>query len=346
MLAHLMKELLFWVSLFAFVSAWLLTAAMRRYALARNVVDAPNARSSHTRPTPRGGGMSFVLSYLAGVAWLAHAGGISAALAWASAGAGAWVAVVGWIDDHRHVPARWRLLAHALGAAWMVHWLGVPALAGAAAGIMPAWAAGLLAVLFLCWLLNLYNFMDGIDGLASMEAISVAVAGGWLSWQAGAHETAVLAGLLAVAVLGFLPWNFPRARIFMGDGGSGFLGLVLGGLCLHAAAADFRLFWAWLILLGVFVVDASYTLARRMVRGDPVHQAHRTHGYQYAARRWASHSKVTIAALAINVGWLLPWAAAAAAGRIDGAAAMAAAYAPLLVLAWRLKAGLPEPRPA
>ena len=340
-----MNTSLYWLALCATVtaSAWLLTAGVRRYALSRNVVDVPNARSSHVRPTPRAGGIAFVLVYLAGVAWLAQSGAISLAVACASAGAGAWVAAVGWLDDHGHVPARWRLLAHMLGAAWMVHWLGLPGLHAVMPDGLPAWITALLAGLFLIWLVNLYNFMDGIDGLASMEAISVAAAGAWLSWQAGAHDVAVLALLLAFAVLGFLPWNFPRARIFMGDGGSGFLGLVFGGLCLQAGAAATPLFWAWVILLGVFVVDATFTLLRRLARRQAVHQAHRTHGYQYAARRWASHPKVTMGAVAINVLWLLPWAGAVSAGKVGGMAGVAAAYSPLLLLAWYLKAGRPEP---
>ena len=343
-----MNELLYWLALFATMtaSAWLLTAGVRRYALSRNVVDVPNARSSHVRPTPRAGGISFVLAYLAGVAWLAQAGAISLAIACASAVAGAWIAAIGWLDDHGHVPARWRLLAHMLGAAWVVYWLGLPSLRAALPEGVPVWATAMLAGVFLTWLVNLYNFMDGIDGPASMEAISVGAAGAWLSWQAGAHDAAVLAALLAFAVLGFLPWNFPRARIFMGDDGSGFLGLVLGGLCLQAGAVAMPLFWAWVILLGVFVVDASYTLMRRLVRREAVHQAHRTHGYQYASRRWSSHSKVTMGAVAINLFWLLPWAAAVAAGNIGALAGTAAAYAPLLLLAWYLKAGQPEPRTA
>ncbi|MEI2415765.1 glycosyltransferase family 4 protein [Orrella sp. JC864] len=325
----------------AALAAWALTGLARRYALARNVMDVPNGRSSHSQPTPRGGGLGFVLAYLAALALLAPMGGWPAGQVWSLAAAGAWVAAVGALDDHRPVPARWRLLAHILGAALVLHGIGLPA-ALSGQHWLPGWLAAPVLVLALAWGLNLYNFMDGIDGLAAIEAVSVAGLGALLSAAAGAGLLAGLAGLLACTVLGFLPWNFPRARIFMGDGGSGFLGLMLGGLCLLAAAWSAELMWAWLILPGVFVADATVTLLRRLLRGEALHQAHRTHAYQYAARRWRSHPRVTLAALAINVLWLGPWAAAAAWGHVCGPLAWLAAYLPLVLLAVRLGAGRPE----
>jgi len=194
----------------------------------------------------------------------------------------------------------------------------------------------------LVWLLNLYNFMDGIDGIASIEAICICLGGSLLYWLTGHAQEAVLPMLLAATVAGFLVWNFPPARIFMGDAGSGFLGIVLGLLALMAGWINPLLFWGWLILLGVFVVDATFTLARRLLRGDKVYQAHRSHAYQYASRRYAGHRPVSLAVAAINLGWLLPVASAVVLLKLDGALGTMVAYAPLVVLALIYQAGKKE----
>src|SRR5690606_17291136 len=201
-----------------------------------------------------------------------------------------------------------------------------------------AWFGHALAALYLVWLLNLYNFMDGIDGIASVEAICVAL-GGALVYLLSVSASGVAASggwlppvLLAAAVAGFLVWNFPPARIFMGDAGSGFIGIVLGVLSIQAAAMQPALLWCWLILLGVFVVDATQTLLRRLLRGEKVYEAHRSHAYQFAARACGRHLPVTLAVLALNVLWLLPVAVLVALGWLDGALGMLIAYAPLLLL--------------
>lgn len=336
-----------WLFGLVFALAWLLTGALRRYALARNVIDVPNERSSHKTPTPRGGGISFVVAFVAGMLAMG-AGGI---VAWPAvcglAVAGAWIALVGFLDDHGHIQARWRLLAHFIGAAWGLYWMGgAPGLAIAGLPLTAGWALNIAAAFYLVWLLNLYNFMDGIDGLASIEAICVAVGGSVLYACTGAGDAGLPAILLAAAVFGFLLWNFPPAKIFMGDGGSGFLGLTLGLLSLKAGWQAPELFWAWAILLGVFIVDATVTLLRRLIRGEKVYEAHRTHAYQYASRKWGSHRSVTLAVLAINVLWLFPVAFLVAMGKIDGSLGTAVAYAPLIIAAVRLKAGVPEPASA
>ncbi len=191
----------------------------------------------------------------------------------------------------------------------------------------------------LVWVLNLFNFMDGIDGIASVEAITVCVGGALLYALIGVPALAATPLLLAASVAGFLVWNFPPAKIFMGDAGSGFLGIALGGLTLQAAWAAPQLLWAWLILLGVFVLDATFTLLRRLLRGDKVFEAHRSHAYQYASREYGAHLPVTLAVLAINVLWLLPWACLVALGYIDGLLALLIAYLPLAFLAVRFRAG-------
>jgi len=338
--------MMLWLIVAAFVAAFGLTAVLRRYALRRQLLDVPNGRSSHIVPTPRGGGVAIVAVVVAllPVLWLYE--GVNASLVWALFGAGLAVALLGFADDHGHIAARWRLLGHFVAAIWAMFWLeGLPALTLFGITLEPGWLGNLLGLLFLVWMLNLYNFMDGIDGLASVEAISVCL-GVLVCYALAASSGGARLGdvelLLAAAVAGFCCWNFPRARIFMGDAGSGFLGIVLGILALGAAWVVPQLLWSWLILLGVFIVDATFTLLRRLLRGEAVYQAHRSHAYQVAARRFGRHVPVTVAVGLINVGWLLPWAAWVASGGVEGATALVIAYLPLLCLCIRFHAGVAE----
>lgn len=325
-----------------FSLAVILTGYLRQYALKKSIIDIPNERSSHTVPTPRGGGVAIVVAFL--LSLLVLSGTLQG---WwylvALLGGGALCAVVGFLDDHGHIAARWRLIAHFACAAWVLAWMPqLPPLLWAGHEIDLGIAGYVLAAFYLVWMLNLYNFMDGIDGIASVQAITTCLLGGALLWQIGALEIATLSFLLAAAVGGFLVWNFPPARIFMGDAGSGFLGLVIGAIGLFAAVAQPALLWAWSILMGVFIVDATFTLFRRLLRGDKVYEAHRSHAYQYASREVGGHRPVTLAVLAINLLWLGPWAFAAALGYMDPALCLLFAYLPLLALALRFHAGKRE----
>lgn len=325
--------------------ALFMTGALRRYALARSLMDIPNARSSHSVPTPRGGGVAIVLSFLLALPLLATMGLLAWPLAWALLGAGAAVAVLGFLDDHGHIAARWRLLGHFAAAIWALFWLGgLPPLTLLGFNVDLGWIGHGLAAVYLVWLLNLYNFMDGIDGIASVEAICVCLGCALLYWLVIPNDAAGmrLCLLLAAAVIGFLFWNFPPARIFMGDAGSGFLGITLGVLSLQAAWAAPQLLWSWLILLGVFIVDATFTLLRRLLRGDKVYEAHRSHAYQYASRRFGSHLPVTLIVGALNVLWLLPLALWVGLGGVDGLLGVLIAYVPLLVIAVKYNAGALE----
>ncbi len=319
---------------------FLLTFVLRRYALATSMIDVPNARSSHSIPTPRGGGVAIVVVFLLVLVYLFFQDGPAQSIVIALGGSGLVIALVGFLDDHGHIAARWRLLAHFAAAAWALWWLpGAPPLHLLGMTLTSSWIVYPLVGLFLVWLLNLYNFMDGIDGLASVEAITVCVGGALIYWFMGYPERMILPLALAASVAGFLVWNFPPARIFMGDAGSGFLGIALGVLTLAAALVEPQLLSSWLILLGVFIVDATFTLMRRLIRGDKVYEAHRSHAYQYASRKFGSHLPVTLAVLVINLVWLLPWAFFVAMGRVDALLGLVIAYAPLAILAVVFKAG-------
>lgn len=332
-----------WLVPVVFASTFILTALLRRYALSKSLIDIPNDRSSHSIPTPRGGGVAIVVSFLAALCLLFVGGLIPSDLFLSGVGAGALVAIIGFMDDHGHIAARWRLLGHFTAAAWALYWLGgFPPVHAFGQVVNLGWAGTALAAFYLVWMLNLYNFMDGIDGIAGVEAVTVCL-GVCVLYGVGADDSLIWpALLLATSVAGFLVWNFPSARIFMGDAGSGFLGLILGILTLQAAWVSFDLFWGALILLGVFIVDATFTLLRRLIRGEKVYEAHRSHAYQFASRQYGKHWPVTVTVGLINLLWLLPIAVCVTRFRLDGIIGVILAYGPLVYLAFKYQAGMRE----
>lgn len=320
-----------------------LTGAVRGYA-AKRLLDLPNARSSHDVPTPRGGGLAVVLSFTLVAAGLHGLEQISFELLMLVLGALP-IAIIGFWDDHGHVPARWRLAVQVVSAVWALYWLGGLESVRFGGEIYDLGRLGpVFAVLLVVWLLNLFNFMDGIDGIAGIEVISVALSSHWLlvyqsSPFPGPGGTDVLLLALAAAASGFLVWNWPPAKIFMGDVGSAFVGFVLAVLALQTSSEGTLSLTIWLILFGAFFVDASVTLVRRMLSGQRWYEAHRSHAYQRAARRWASHKRVSLSVLAINLCWLLPWAFAAVRWPRLEPVLLACAYAPLIGLTLWLEAG-------
>lgn len=327
-----------------FLLAFVLTYLMRMYALKKNIIDNPNERSSHSVPTPRGGGVAVVISYLLGITLLIYLADVSQHIGITLILAGFIVALLGFLDDHGHINALVRLAIHFLVAIGAVVSLGgfseVVLFNGS---IQLGWFANIIAVLFLVWLLNLYNFMDGINGIASVEVITATVSMGMIYLLLSSSELSSQSlFLLAACATGFLLWNFPKARIFMGDACSGFLGLILGILALIALKQDVALFCAWIICLGVFIVDATFTLIRRVMNGHKMYDAHRSHGYQYASRKYNSHTVVTLGVLAINVVWLLPIAYLASQSIFMPEFLILIAYIPLIVLAIYFGAGKTE----
>lgn len=324
----------------AFVLTYALTARLRRYALTNSMLDIPNQRSSHTVPTPRGGGVAVVISFVLATGIMYGFNQLSVGFLLAIVVGGGGVAMVGFLDDHGHIAARWRLLAHFCAALTAVYWVGgLPALEILGETFQLGVLGHIVAVVLLVWMLNLYNFMDGIDGLAGIQVISTCVGGAVLYVLVGQPAMGALAITLACCAAGFLIWNFPPARIFMGDAGSGFLGFILGVFALQAGWIESQLFFSWLILLGVFVVDATFTLFVRLLRRERIYEAHRSHAYQHAALHYGSHLKVSLGVLAINILWLFPMAYWVAQQHIDDGAGLLIAYLPLLFVAIRFRAG-------
>lgn len=286
-----------WLAL-SFVVAWLSARTAIAYAHRHGMLDHPGQRRSHTVPTPRGGGIGIVLASVATLpgVWygsrtpwppLVEAGLLAALLL---------VALAGWWDDHRSLPILPRfgtqllavlLFGVALGVAGMAWWwLPLLLLAGA-------------------WSINLHNFMDGIDGLLAQQAMFVGVGLALLAWNAGQEALSLAAACLAAASLGFWCLNRPPARIFMGDVGSGSVGLLIFAFTTMLWRADAGLLWPALILSSAFMTDASLTLMTRYWHGRRWYSAHREHLYQWLVRRGSTHARGG----AIYMGWNLLFAA-------------------------------------
>ena len=307
-----------------------------------STLDIPNERSSHLTPTPRGGGIAFVATSLIGFLLLLFNNTLDHAHLLALCCAGIIVAIAGHLDDRQKISgATIRLVFHAISAIVLIVGIGFPSQISIFDRTVNTGIIGsILGVVYLMWLLNLFNFMDGTDGIAASEAIFVCVAGAILNHRALSDTNfSAVAIVLAASTFGFLLYNWSPAKLFMGDVGSGYLGIVIGGLSLMAAKQQASLLWVWIILLAVFVSDATITLIRRLLRKQKAHVAHRSHAYQHLAIRFNSHSKVALVVLAVNMFWLLPIAFLVADKQLAGTTGVVVAYIPLLTAALILNAG-------
>lgn len=255
-------------------------------------LDHPNERSSHGSSTPHGGGIGLLAAFALVVGlespWsIAYPQLLLLALL---------LVLVGAADDRWSLPVSLRLVIYATCCLVWLIWQPLPGY----------WWAGWLALPCLLWLINLYNFMDGIDGLAGLQAGLAASGAGLLALWGGHQEYALFCALLAACVAGFLLWNWPPARLFMGDAGSIPLGFLLGGLAWLGWTGDVLPPGCWLVLLAVFVTDSTWTLVARWLRSAPLAEAHREHAYQRLARYWNSHARVDGLLLVVWLVWLMP----------------------------------------
>jgi Fuc2NAc and GlcNAc transferase len=267
-----------------------------RRAAAWRMIDVPNARSSHTEPTPRGGGLAMVIVVAATLVLynaISHAAPWTV-LIWYLVGAGL-IAAISWLDDRCSLPNSLRLAVHIAGAVLAVlgvsHWPVVrfPLLGDVTLG----WLGIGLALVWVVGLINAYNFMDGIDGLAGVQAL---VAGsGWMIVGLAAGQPVIVGagGFVAGSSLGFLRYNWSPARIFMGDVGSAFLGYTFAVLPLLVVPAQSWALGCGVLLVWPFIFDSAFTFVRRLCRGERVWQAHRSHLYQRLVIAGASHRRVS-----------------------------------------------------
>ena len=316
-------------SLAAGAASWLATAGVLRVLSRRGVLDVPNERSSHSLPTPRGGGIALgsVLLAVWLAFWLSGADDGVAQDLWIVLAAGAALAVISWFDDVRGgLPPIARLGAQ--GIAVGAGLFALPEGGGVFQGALPPELDLALSGLMWLWFVNLFNFMDGIDGIAGSQTASTGL--GLFALAVIFPAAAGLGGYalaLAAVALGFLPWNWQPARIFLGDVGSVPVGYAIGWLLL--ALATFGLWQAALLLVLYFVADASFTLIRRLLRGEAIWRAHHQHYYQFAVAAGRSHAHVVVAVAAVN----LLLAGLALATTLSVAAAWAALGAGLLLTA-------------
>jgi len=337
----MLLELLFFFTVI-FLSSWSLTWLLRKIALHHSLLDIPNQRSSHSLPTPRGGGLAILLACYIGGSYLAHTGQIVIPHLFVLGGCGLGIAIIGLLDDLFHLSSGVRLVVHFGCALLALNFLPFNSysLISSGGGILST--AALIVIAFgVVWSINLYNFMDGIDGLAGIEALTVTLGAGFLLYLSG--ETGgsfLLLLLLAASVLGFLMFNWPPARIFMGDACSGFLGFFFAIIALLTTQSTRLTLWTWLILLGVFVVDSGVTLLTRIYLRKKFYEAHRSHAYQILARRLQSHKKITLAVLAVNVLWLFPCAFCATFWPAYGLLITFLSYIPLILVCVKVRAGV------
>ena len=280
----------------------ILTAPLIRFLRRRDLVDRPDPRRSHALPTPRGGGLAIFAGLCVAVLLTMQAGQAWGVMVLMLALTG-----LGWLDDRHDLSVPWRLLAQLLIAAGLVLWIGAPT----AIQLGPMWVEstllwGILAVVAVIWLINLHNFMDGSDGLAALQGLWSGLAFALAFGLNQAWLEMALALSLAGACLGFLYWNRPPARIFMGDTGSLLLGGWIAGLALTGAASGMFSVWLGLIICSLFVVDATATLLRRMLVGERWYTPHRSHAYQRLIVSGWTHGRVLTLYGLVNILIVLP----------------------------------------
>jgi UDP-N-acetylmuramyl pentapeptide phosphotransferase/UDP-N-acetylglucosamine-1-phosphate transferase len=276
-----------------FLISFSLTYFIKNYMIKKSLVASVNERSSHTTPTPHGGGIALSLTWFLGLLYLYFMGEIESNLFYALL-FGAVISIVSFFDDIYELSPKLRLIVQSSIAI-----SGIFAIGGLNQIDLGFFVienqiiTNIFAFFMIVWFINLYNFLDGINGYAGSEAVFLALAGFVLF--GGAHFT-----VLAVAVLGFLFWNYNIAKIFMGDVGSTLLGYNIAIFTLYYANQESSNLWIWIILFGLFWFDATLTLLRRKRNGEQLSQAHKKHAYQRLTQSGWSHYKVTNYSIGLN----------------------------------------------
>jgi UDP-N-acetylmuramyl pentapeptide phosphotransferase/UDP-N-acetylglucosamine-1-phosphate transferase len=295
----------------SFVVSFWLTAKFSKSGSYLYILDYPNARSLHSRPVPRGGGVAILVGiYLIGIFALYDVAEMRLiAIAFATL----LLAAIAFIDDRTGLSPVIRIAVHlgvAIGLVASGLWLEEIELPGMRFDI-GGWLGAVVTAAFVVWLINLYNFMDGIDGLAAGMAVfgfGALAAMGWLEGQPGFF---LLSTIIAAAAAGFLIFNFPPARIFMGDVGSSSLGLLAAAVSVWGAVENIFPLWSAILVFSPFITDATVTLLRRLVRGEKIWEAHRSHYYQRLVRLGLGHRKTVL----FQYGLMVGCGASAIAGR-------------------------------
>jgi len=338
-----MPSLFYWMILVVLVASYALIPLYSKLAPSLGLMDTPNARSSHSQPKPRGAGIVFVLTSLVAIGWLYWLFGGLPPVFWGVVFAGGSIAVLGFADDMKELPAWQKLVFHIAAALIaMMSAGGFPTLNIGGYYLEMGTFGAVLATIFIIWCLNAYNFMDGIDGIAGSQAVFFLLSAGILVALQIDAGFLLLSVILSAGVGGFLIWNWAPSRVMMGDAGSGFLGISIGLLTIYGANVLGANLWPFIILMSVFFVDAKITLMRRLWRREKIYQAHRMHAYQHAAIKYRSHGKVVAGVWALNLFWVLPMAIGATLAPNHGVYYYLITIIPLALLARKFNAGKKE----
>jgi len=305
-----MESALYFVVIFCvfLLSLWL-TGRVRQYALQHVILDIPNERSLHVTPIPRVGGLAIVAIFLLIILSFTWLDKIELNLCYALCGGGGLIAFIGYCDDLYTIKARYRLLTHFIVALWAVYWLdGLQSINLGTIEINLSIFGHLVTVIAIVWCINFYNFMDGIDGLAGSEGIFISIMSGIMLWLLGKYDMAIILLLLSATIAGFTIWNWAPAKIFLGDVGSGFLGYVFAVLALATVNTHDLPIAFWIILLSVFLWDATFTLFSRIYQGKVWYEAHKDHAYHQFIIYGATHKQVTLGISMVNLVFLSPMA--------------------------------------
>ena len=282
------------IYLFLLLLSFSLTYFIKNYYIKHALLDEINERSSHSVPTPHGGGIALSVVWFIGLLYLNYIGEIDSSL-FSALLVGVIISIVSFFDDLYDLSPKVRLLAQALVAIGGLYFLGgFEELNLFFFSVENPFLTNIFAFFMIVWFINLYNFLDGINGYAGGETLFLALAG--FSLFGGGHFL-----VLAMAVLGFLVWNWGNAKIFMGDVGSTLLGYNIAIFTIYYANIESINFWIWIILFSVFWFDATLTLLRRKLNGEQLSLAHKKHGYQRLQQSGWSHKKVASYAILFNL---------------------------------------------
>ncbi len=325
----------------AFLMTMILTKALIHFARPLGMIDAPNERSSHLIPTPKGGGLSFFIVFTlitTGLFWFyPEYDQIVKPLLFG----GPFVVILGWLDDRYTLSALVRLVVHFFVAIVIYYFVTQGFTVSMNISFLPNffWINFLFCIFFIAWFINLYNFMDGADGLASSTAIAGSALMAVVCYINGSSELAMIYCLIAYTVSGFLVFNWTPAKIFMGDTGSYFLGFLFASLALISKAYAGISFYSHIIIFGFFIFDTTYVLFRRIFRLERVFNAHKMFLFHKLMAQGWSHRKVSAFYTLVLILWLFPLSNLAAMLSDLGLVIVAVAYLPLLGLSIRYKSG-------
>ncbi len=282
------------IYIFLFLLSVTFTYFIKNYAIKKSLVDIPNDRSSHSVATPHGGGIAIAITWFIGISYLYYMDDINSSL-YLALMVGIIISVVSYFDDLYELSAKLRLLIQALVAFFGLYFLGgFESFTFGLFSIENQFFTNIFAFFMIIWFINLYNFLDGIDGYAGSEAAFLGLAGFLLF--GGAHFL-----VLVAAVLGFLIWNWHKAKIFMGDVGSTLLGYNIAIFTIYYANQEPLNLWIWIILFGLFWFDATLTLIRRYKNREKLSKAHRKHAYQRLTQAGWAHDRVVIYSILVNI---------------------------------------------